>query len=393
MSGFHSTGGKRVVVWVQHFADRPYLMLQWHDPVTGNRKSKSAGTNNPLDAEQRRADLEYELNHGFYQQADRMSWAAFRDLFDREYAAGRRPGTRARYEDVFNLFEELCHPGRLASVTERTVSAFLLGMRGRKVRGRIGMAVYTMKVNLDYLHTALHWAARQKLIPACPEFPTVKVPKKRPQPVPAESFERLVAKAPDDSWRALLWAGWLAGLRVSESYALEWGQSDKVPWLDFGRNRIVLPAEFAKADEDQWVPLDPRLRGMLDALPRQGKKVFPLRARDGHRLALSSVADAIIRLAKKAGVKLTSHSLRKGFGCRYAGKVPAQVLQRLMRHSNIRITMDYYANIDDAVEAAVLGDAQPHSRNSSRNSDGFRAAAPEEASARSGERETAKETD
>jgi hypothetical protein len=52
-----------------------------------------------------------------------------------------------------------------------------------------------------------------------------------------------------------------------------------------------------------------------------------------------------------------------GFGCRYAGKVPAQVLQKLMRHSNISITMDSYANVDDAVEEAVLGPQ----RNSSRN--------------------------
>jgi hypothetical protein len=57
-------------------------------------------------------------------------------------------------------------------------------------------------------------------------------------------------------------------------------------------------------------------------------------------------------------------SLRKGFGCRYAGKVPAQVLQRLMRHANIKTTMDYYANVDEAVMAAVLGDK----RNSPRNS-------------------------
>jgi hypothetical protein len=57
------------------------------------------------------------------------------------------------------------------------------------------------------------------------------------------------------------------------------------------------------------------------------------------------------------------HALRRGFGCRYAGKVPAQFLQKLMRHSSIGITMDYYANVDDAVMEAVLGPQ----RNSSRN--------------------------
>jgi hypothetical protein len=56
------------------------------------------------------------------------------------------------------------------------------------------------------------------------------------------------------------------------------------------------------------------------------------------------------------------HSLRKGFGCYYAGKVPAQVLQKLMRHHSIRTTMDYYANVDQAAVDAVL------KRNSSRNS-------------------------
>jgi integrase len=44
------------------------------------------------------------------------------------------------------------------------------------------------------------------------------------------------------------------------------------------------------------------------------------------------MSDRVIRLAKKAGVRLTMHTLRKGFGCRYAGKVPAQVLQKLMLH-------------------------------------------------------------
>jgi hypothetical protein len=46
-------------------------------------------------------------------------------------------------------------------------------------------------------------------------------------------------------------------------------------------------------------------------------------------------------------------SLRKGFGCYYAGKVSAQVLRKLMRHGDIKTTMTYHANVDDAVEAAA----------------------------------------
>src|SRR5262249_37673909 len=99
----------------------------------------------------------------------------------------------------------------------------------------------------------------------------------------------------------------------------------------------------------------PELRQALEALPHRGKRVFHFVAQDGHRLTENGVSSRVIRLARRAGVKLTMKSLRKGFGCRYAGRVSAHVLQRLMRHSTIKTTMDYYASIDGAVEEAVLG--------------------------------------
>src|SRR5690349_7112098 len=104
---------KRVTVWVQRFKDRAHLVLQWVDPETGRRKSRSAGTDDEKEAERARADLEYELNHGRYQEASRMTWERFRELFEQEYLSNLRDGTRERYDDVFDLFEELCHPARL----------------------------------------------------------------------------------------------------------------------------------------------------------------------------------------------------------------------------------------------------------------------------------------
>jgi integrase len=360
MSEHHS---KRVVVWVQHFADRPFLMLQWHDPVTGKRKSKSAETCNPVDAEERRRDLEYELNHGLHVEPARIAWAAFRALFEREYLSGLRPRSRSAIGIALDRFERHGGPKLLRAVDARVLSAFVAALRVAPVRGRVGYAPQTIRKNLDFLRTALGWAMAQKFIHELPAFPSVKVPRKRPQPVPAESFEKLLAAAGDRQTRAYLLCGWLAGLRLSEAFQLEWEQSGRAPWLDLARDHVVLPAEFAKSDADQWVPLDPQLRAALLALPRRGRKVFNFRDRGGRPIRVKAVSDRVVKLAKKAGVRLTMHTLRKGFGCRYAGKAPAQVLQRLMRHSTIRITMDYYANIDDAVDEAVLG-----KRNSSRNS-------------------------
>src|SRR5262249_51859412 len=134
------------------------------------------------------------------------------------------------------------------------------------------------------------------------------------------------------------------------------------------RDRIVLPAAIVKGKSDQWVPLDPVLREALEALPRHGKQVFRfISQRTKQPVRADSMSDRVVRLAKKAGVRLTMHTLRKGFGCRYAGKVPAQVLQKLMRHRRIKTTMDYYANVDDAVMNAVLGDIRNRMRNSSKS--------------------------
>lgn len=302
-----------------------------------------------------------------------MSWEKFRGLFVAEYVAGRRENTRRNYRVTLDLFERLCHPRTVRGVTERTVSQFAAGLRGLPgYKGETTMQPGTIKVRLQFLHTALKWAADQKLIPAVPRFPAVKVPKRRPQPVPAESFEKLQPKAGDDrQMRAFLNCGWLAGLRLNEARLLEWEETDKAPWVDFAGRRIVVPADFAKAVEDQWVPLDPVLREALEALPRRGRRVFHFDAIDGRgdrEIADITVSSRLRKLAQSAGVKLTMKSLRKSFGCRYAGRHPAQVLRRLMRHASIKTTMDYYANVDAAVVEAVLGPQHNSSHNRGQES-------------------------
>jgi integrase len=258
-----------------------------------------------------------------------------------------------------NLFEEICSPKTLRGISERTISAFVAGLRLRPGYGKELMAASSIKIRLQFLHTVLQWAVGQKYLPECPKFPVVKVDEVDPEPVPEEVFERLLERAPDQNMTVFLLSAWLAGLRLGEALDLEWEESEKVPWIDFRRRRIVLPARSVKGRKHQWVPLDPLLQEQLEALPRCGRKVFHFEDKKGRPIKLVAVSHRVVTLAQKAGVKLSMKSLRRGFGCRYAGKVPAQVLQRLLRHSNIRVTMKYYANIDEAVEQAIFGNAVP----------------------------------
>jgi integrase len=247
------------------------------------------------------------------------------------------------------------------------VSRFAARMRKEPTRlNPTGMLPSTIRVRLNFLQAALRWAAKQGLIPKCPDFPTVKVPKKTPQPVPTETVERLLdAAGADVVMRTFLLSGWYGGLRFEEALDLRWEPADNAPYLDLVRRRVIFPAEFVKAVEDQWIPLDPLLKEAIEALApdpadRTGHVFRFSSERRGRRFRGTGIRGPAVRqriadLAKKAGVKLTMKSLRRGFGCRWAGKVPAQVLRKLMRHSSLEITVAYYANVDDAAEAAVFG--------------------------------------
>ena len=143
-------------------------MLQWLDPDTGRRKSKGAGTADPKEAEQARGDLEADLNNGRHKEASRMSWEAFRDLFEAEFLPGKRPQTQTIYRGTFDQFEKLANPRNLRGITERTISLFAAALRkepGRSGKGST-MLASCIHVRLQFLHTALSWAVEQKMLPA-----------------------------------------------------------------------------------------------------------------------------------------------------------------------------------------------------------------------------------
>src|SRR5262249_34885593 len=74
--------------------------------------------------------LEYELNHGSYQESTKLEWRQFRELFEGEYLPGLRPRTQERYISVMDIFERIIKPEKLGAVTERTISLFVKGHAG-----------------------------------------------------------------------------------------------------------------------------------------------------------------------------------------------------------------------------------------------------------------------
>jgi integrase len=334
---------KRINVWVQRFKDRERLVLQWLDPETGRRRSKSAGTADLKEAEKACADLEYEMNHGIAHEANRMPWETFRNIYEEEKLTGSREGTRKKAGYVFDAFEALARPRILGQVTERTLSRYVTQLREK------GMKPATIHGHLAYLRAALRWAADQKLVPTAPKVVMPKVPKKWIiRKIVVEEFERLLVGAPDACWVAFLQTAWYTGMRRNEMLDLTWTGESGTPWVDFEQERIWLPAAYNKSDADQWIPLHPELAKVLQARRQSTGRMFPLSA------SPREVSRKFSRLAKKAGLKITLHDLRRSFGSRYAAVVPAPVLQRLMRHADIKTTLAYYTNVDDVLDEAIL---------------------------------------
>lgn len=94
------------------------------------------------------------------------------------------------------------------------------------------------------------------------------------------------------------------------------------------------------------------LTGLRAKLVENGKEttgtIFPF-----HHLP-QEVSRQFGKIATNAGLKISLHDLRRSFASRYASEVPAPVLQRLMRHSDIKTTLKFYTNIDDQMQDAIL---------------------------------------
>lgn len=328
---------KPVTVWVQ---DRPnrYLSLEWHDPITGRRRTRSAKTNDFPTATKAAAELQANLNAGIERSGESVSWDHFRDAFMEEHAAGLRPRSQEKFRSVFDRFESICNPTRLDRIDERVLTAFVVGMR------KLKREPWTIRNYLGGLRSAFRWAVVQGWMHAI-RIPAVKVPRTRPKRIDPSDVAKLLAVA-DAEERALILLGWLAGLRISEAWQLRWERTDLWPWVDVQHREIVFPARFVKAGADQSVPMHHELAAALQALPRDRDRVMrPTERRNaGNRFA---------DLADRAGVALRYHDLRRGFCSAIAAKHPPAVLMSLARHSSIQTTMQFYANVDAGQAAAI----------------------------------------
>lgn len=123
---------------------------------------------------------------------------------------------------------------------------------------------------------------------------------------------------------------YLTGFRKSEALRLKWQQ------IDFNNDLIYV--ENSKAKRTDVFPIYPKLKELLKQIPQNGKTLFTY-SKDG----LKFYNRALERLKLN---HYSLHDLRRKFGTMMAEKgLTPYELQKLMRHENIKTTMQYYVNV------------------------------------------------
>jgi integrase len=266
--------------------------------VAGRRVYQSAGTADPVLAEEARAVLESKLYRNAVHGAppERHSFAEALTGYLRD----RRPGEGTKAKLV-KLLRHFGPATRCDEIGQARID------RAAEVILRPGYAPATkLREIVTPVRAVLQWAAVRRWC-AVPSFERARAGAVRTEWLtPAEAEQLLAAAAPH--LRPLLEFLLATGARLSEALDLDWRD------LDLSNARAVL--RETKNGRDRIVPLTPRVVAALAALPLRAGPVFRQRRNkpyaDHHRLGGGQIKTAWRGALRRAHVTkpISPHGLR-----------------------------------------------------------------------------------
>ena len=372
-----------IKVTVIKYPDRANLVLCYIDPVSGKRKTKSAGTSNEKAAWKAAAAWEEELREGPLCPPSKVTWQAFRAKYEEEHLTTLAPQTvhKARY--VLDRIERYLNPDRVCKLTAGALSTFQKKLRDT------GAKDTTIAAVLRHVRGALSWGVSVGMLTKVPKINMPKRSKGKKMKGGAlvgEQFDRMLAAVPKvrphdaPAWQRYLTGLWLSGLRLEESVVLSW-DSDAPFAVDLSRRhpQFKIKGEAQKSGQDETLPMTPDFAEFLMRTPENERRgrVFRLNhARRGTPLAAMAVSKLVTKIGEKAriivnsadGKTASAHDLRRTFASRWAKKVAPAVLQKLMRHARIDTTMGFYVDLDVDEMADDLWAKHPATSNTAAES-------------------------
>lgn len=365
---------------------RKFYEVQWVNPSTGKKETRSTGKTSKRDAERFASDFVDALEK-LGNPIGRTAWTVFIESHAAEVQPGMAPKTAALYRTAFTTIGRIASPEYVIDVDARALSKMVADLR------KNGRSDATIRCYLAHLRSALKWACGQRMIAAVPSFPAMRKQRGRRmakgRAVTGEEFDRMLAAVEAEivagkglgkgrgplaaenlpravrSVQRLLRGLYLGGLRLTEALSLRDGGDDGIR-VDLSRSRpvLIVVAEDEKGGRDRVLPLTPDFAEYLrtirpDVPGDRFFRVYGIRREVCDPVNISAI---ISRIGKRANVKVRSddgrtkfasaHDLRRSFGTRWAARLDKpRDLQLLMRHSDISTTLAYYV-FDDADDLA-----------------------------------------
>lgn len=348
-------------VYVINFG-RKYFYLQWTDPETGRKITKSSKCTSRRDAERVAISIERDFERSSGVISSNLSWESFADRYEFEHLNSLAERSKMKAFSVLNTYERFMKPAFLKSVTTATISQYASLLRSN------GRSESTIATHLRTLRAALSWACHRRFIASVPAIP--KIVKREDgrnthgRPITILEFLRMIRVTrqvmPDwRPWVRLQRGIWLSGLRLGEAMKLRW-RLGNWPSVDLsGPGWLVIPAGQDKSRRYSKTPLTPDFLVWLKRHKHRGEFVLNPGCDENRASKVISAIGEIagVETDPVTGRTATAHDLRRSFAQRWASKLSPVDLQRLMRHSSINTTLGFYLDADSEGLASRLANS------------------------------------
>lgn len=333
----------------------------WTDR-TGRRHFRRVSARLKEDCERRLRDLIRESEQG-PPPPKAQTLAAYAGEWLDHVARSQSPGTRrAHGQRIAHVLPLLGHR-RLDTLTPADVRGVLAalerqGRLGESARGDV----------LVTLQTMLNAAVRDGVLA---RSPGAGIRRRRREPgsegFTQDEVRRLADAAAEPDTRTAILLAAATGLRLGELLGLRWEDID----LDRGMVRVQRSRSHGEGGDRVGPPKTPASRRTVPIGPATVELLRQHRARTsgegwvwpgrrGEVLARKTLQHRFMRLRVRAGVRpLPFHALRHSFATfMLEAGVHPRVVQDMLGHANIDVTMRTYSHLTDSVrwEAAIVSD-------------------------------------
>ncbi len=331
-----------------------YLALRWIT-VDGKYRQQSSKTNRRREAERMASTLEKEL--AAPKPKPSIDWNDCVERYEADRLASRSKAYRNQWNCVNVWIDQAIKPYTIEDLEPQAIVRMVTKMRDAE------LSEATIETYLKHVRAILRWALDNELIEKVPKITFDEAVKGRP--LTTEEFERMLKAAPKvvgkeraKQWRFVLRCLWHSGLRIQEAFRFSWDDENQLSVVDIDVRlpMIRIPAGVDKSGRGQLIPMPPDLVKLLKRIPpnRRRGRILPVINQKGTLYRDHNVVGKIIaEIGKKAKIVVkrdgetikyaSAHDLRRSFAERWAMVLPFAMVKKLLRHSDERTTLKYYA--------------------------------------------------